>query len=129
FAALTSCMMVLLLHRLLPGRSIWWAVLVALSLPATNQYRPDVLRDWPAWFFMLLSVWVYLRYVASPRWGWALLFSLSVLLAALCRLDAAVVAAPLCLLSLRESRLGWRDRLRLFAVPLLVALVLLGVML
>lgn len=126
FAALTCWMLVLLLYRLVPDRSIWWAVLVALCLPATNQYRPEVLRDWPAWFFMLLSVWIYLRYVASPRWRWALLFSLSVLMSALWRLDAAVIAAPLFLLSLFEPRLDWRARLRLCVVPIMVAVALVG---
>ncbi|WP_101674713.1 hypothetical protein [Alloalcanivorax mobilis] len=128
FAALTTWMLVVLMHRAVPTGNIWWAVLLALSLPATDQYRPDVLRDWPAWFFMLLSVWVYLRYSAGHAWRWALAFSVTVLVGALFRLEVAVIAAPLFLLSLFERGYGWRERIRLFALPLVAGVLLLGLL-
>lgn len=123
FAAMVSVMLVLLMQRVSPEQNIWWAVLIALSFPVTNEYRPDVLRDWPAWSFMLMSVWAYLRYVDRPVWSSAVTFSFSLVLAALFRLESAIVIAPLFFLAIREPALGWRDRCRFFLLPALLALL------
>lgn len=129
FAALASWMLVLLLHRLTPDKSIWWAVLTALSFSAFNEYRPGVLRDWPAWFFMLLSIWLYLRYSQSRAWSWAVCFFLAVLIGALFRLETGVILVPLFLLSLFERGARWRDRLRLFVIPIVIGALGVGVLL
>lgn len=117
FSALTTWMLVVLLHREAPARSIWWAVLVALCCPVLNPYRTSVLRDWPAWFFALLAVWCFLRYGDRRRWGWALGFPASVALAALFRLEMVILVAPLGLLMLCDRRLSLADKARFVALP------------
>lgn len=117
FSALTTWVLVLLLHREAPGRSIWWAVLIALCCPVLNPYRTSVLRDWPAWFFTLLAVWSYLRFHDRRYWGWAVGFAASVILAAVFRLEMVILVVPLGLLMLCDRRLSTADKARFVALP------------
>lgn len=117
FSALTTWLLVLLLHREAPDRSIWWAVLIALACPALNPYRTSVLRDWPAWCFTLLAVWCYLRFGERRRWGWAVTFTLAVALAAAFRLEMVILVVPLGLVMLFNPSLSLADKARFMALP------------
>jgi 4-amino-4-deoxy-L-arabinose transferase-like glycosyltransferase len=105
------CLMAVRLSAAVFPGSAWHAAVVTLAVPALNQYRGGILREFGAWFFALLAVWMFLRWKERPEFRTALLFQVSVLLAALFRMELLIVlpAALIHLaLSAEHRRLLWR---------------------
>lgn len=126
FMAGTCALLVLLTQRFLSG-SGYWACLVVLSLPAFNQFRGDILREFGFWFFSILALWLAQRWFAAGGWLRAALIQTVIGCAALFRLEAVMLTAALvlCLLGELSTRQGWLRLLQLNAVPL-AAMVLFG---
>lgn len=59
--------------RLVPGTA-WIAVVVVLCLPALNDYRPYVVRDFGAWFFVLGALYAVVCWRESRDWRNGMLF-------------------------------------------------------
>jgi hypothetical protein len=89
--------------RLFP-EAIWPICLVVLSVPALNEYRDELLREYGAWFFLMLAVWLSLRWSEQPNWREALAIQAAIIVAALFRPEAMAYLAAIAL---------WR----LFATP------------
>ena len=120
FMAGTCSLMVATIRIRLPeaGR---WACLVVLVMPAFNQYRGEVLREFGFWFFSMLALWLVQRWQEEPDWLSAAFIHLSVLAAAAFRLEAVVLIPALALWQMGEllrSR-NWRNFLQFSALPLL----------
>lgn len=76
-------------RRRLP-EAAWLACLVVLAMPAYNQYRNEILREYGFWFFSVLAFWLAMRWAESPRWREAIACQLALAVAALFRLEAVV---------------------------------------
>jgi hypothetical protein len=87
----------------------WWAVLVVLAMPAFNQFRADILREFGFWFFSVLTLWLALRWHAYRSLSKLLALLLSVIAAALFRLEAVLLLPALALWQLPAlSKAGQR---------------------
>jgi len=124
FMAICCALWVDMLVRRVPG-SAGWALLVVLAMPAFNQFRGDILREQGFWCFSTLALWLALHWEERGGWKLALLMQLSVLLAALFRLEAIVLMPALVLWRLFNIRAqgGW---LRFIQITLPSALLALG---
>src|SRR5699024_4675818 len=116
-------MLAVLLHRVARHCSVWWAVLFSLAVPFFGGPRSDVLRDWPAWFFMLLSIWLYLKYRDVPRWRWSIGMLVALICAVLSRLEAGIIAAPLFLSYIFDRSTSVRNTARLIIIPCCIAVI------
>ena len=67
FMAGACALLVAIVRRNAP-EAAWFAVLVVLAMPAYNQYRNEILREYGFWFFSLLGFWYSMR--GSERLGW-----------------------------------------------------------
>lgn len=126
-----SCALLLSCAARIFPEAVWPTCLVILALPSFNDYRGELLREYGAWFFIMLSFWLALRWSEVPRWHGALLIQSALVLAMLFRPEALVFFVAL---------VGWqyfsspqRDRLRrmvmLCTFPLLgLALLLLALL-
>jgi len=85
-------------------KAVWWAVLVVLAMPAFNQFRADILREFGFWFFCVLALWLALRWQASRSLAIAVSFLLSIVAAALFRLEAVLLLPALALWQLPALR-------------------------
>ncbi len=65
--------------------AIWFVALVVLALPGLNEYRNELLREYGAWFFSVLALWLAVRFDEKPGWVPAQLILPSLLLGALFR--------------------------------------------
>jgi len=119
FMAGTSVLLVLVTRRFSP-MSAYWACLVALSIPAFNQFRGDIIREHGSWFFSLLALCLALRWFERGGWWRAAAIQTSIALAALFRLEAVILvpALALCMLGELKARQGWNRLLQLNALPL-----------
>jgi len=96
FMAGTCALMVDVVRRVAP-QAVWWAVLVVLAMPAFNQFRDDILREFGFWFFSGLALWLALLWQASRSWTKAVGLLVSVMAAALFRLEAVLLLPALVL--------------------------------
>lgn len=71
-------------------RVLWLAAFVILMAHQFNSIRQYIIRDHGFLAFYLLSLSLLLRYVANPRWTYAMGWGLSLLLATLFRIEGAV---------------------------------------
>jgi hypothetical protein len=122
FMAGTCALVVACVQQRLPAAG-YWACLIVLAMPALNQFRNDILREFGFWFFCLLALWLVLRWQIRGGWIRAALVSLAVLLAALFRLEALLLVPALALWQLPQARTraGCLGLLQLNALPLLGA--------
>jgi len=124
FMAACCALWVDMLVRRIPG-SAGWALLLVLAMPAFNQFRGDILREQGFWCFSTLALWLALRWEERGGWKPVLLAQLSVVLAALFRLEAILLMPALVLWRLLQIRAP--DGLsRLMQVTLPSALVAIG---
>lgn len=127
-----TCALVVALVRHRAPEAAWAACLVVLAMPAYNQYRHEILREYGFWFFSMLAFWLAMRRGdAAPRWREAVACQLAVGLAALFRLEAVVFYPALMLWQAFAAPAGQRLRRMLMVgwVPLagvLLATVLFG---
>lgn len=124
FMAGTCALLVSITQRFLVD-SGYWAVLVVLSIPAFNQFRGDILREFGFWFLSILALWLALRWFEAGGWLRAALIQMAIGCAALFRLEAALLAPvlALCLLGELSTRAGWMRLLQLNALPFAAAMV------
>lgn len=96
FIAGTCALLVDIVRGVLP-RATWWAVLVVLAMPAFNDFRADILREFGFWFFSVLTLWLALRWQRAGGWPLALGAALAVFAAAAFRLEAVLLFPALAL--------------------------------
>lgn len=96
FMAGTCALLVDVVRQRAP-EAAWWAVLVVLAMPAFNQFRADILREYGFWFFCVLTLWLALRWQVSSSWAKAGGLFLSLTAAALFRLEAVLLLPALAL--------------------------------
>lgn len=122
FMAGTCALLVDVVRQKVPSAS-YWACLVVLAMPAFNQFRYDILREFGFWFFSILTLWLAFRWQARGGWGRAVLIHLAVLAAVVFRLEAVLLLPALLLwqISISGMRTAGREHvLQLIALPLLV---------
>ncbi|MDR2238981.1 MAG: hypothetical protein LBE33_00880 [Zoogloeaceae bacterium] len=105
----------------------WAACLVVLAMPAFNQYRHEILREFGFWFFSLLGLWLAARWGETQRRRDALLGQLALAVAVLFRLEAAVFYPALMLWQAFAAPAGQKARraLMIGALPLAGGLLVL----
>lgn len=103
------------------------AAIVILSFPYLNHFRDDILRDAGYYFFALSSVYYFLQYLRHADWRNALLWNVTVLLAALFRVEGVIFAVlmPLGVLCKAQSSVLLRiyNSLKLYIMPAIVSLL------
>lgn len=100
-------------------QATWWAVLVVLAMPAFNQFRGEILREFGFWFFSVLTLWLALRWQDAGGWLRAFALPLAIAGAALFRLEAVLFFAALVLWQFPAL---WRRDTRARAMQLYAAL-------
>ena len=96
-----------LMVRFLAGRVPelgWWACLVVLSVPAFNDYRGEILREYGYWFFAVLALTLCASWAERRGWLRVAAVYAAIMAAMLFRLEALFLAVAVCtwqLLSIR----------------------------
>ncbi|NMY94966.1 hypothetical protein [Pseudomonas proteolytica] len=98
-----------------------WACLVVLAMPAFNEFRGEILREFGFWFFCVLAIWLAMRWQVRGGWLRAANVHLAIVAASAFRLEALLLLPALGLwqmpgLWVRGQR---RAILQFFALPLL----------
>lgn len=108
FLAGTCSLLVAIVRRHSP-EAAWAACLVVLAMPAFNEYRNQVLREYGFWFFSMLALWLATRReTAAISWPAALACQMSIVCAALFRLEALAYFLALLLWQASEAPPGKR---------------------
>ena len=97
FSTLTVFIFIFIIKELEGSdRFFWLAAFVILIFHTFNSYRGDILREHGYWLFYLVSVWFLLRFIQQLRWRYAMGWSLSMMMAALFRVEGLIflLAAP-----------------------------------
>lgn len=105
-----TCAIVVRWVRWKAPETAWAACLIVLSIPAFNQYRSDILREYGFWFFSLAGLYLAAHWHESGRWRTALAGQALLLAAALFRFEA--VAFLLALLVWQFFAAPANERLR-----------------
>lgn len=126
-----ACALVVAMVRRRAPQAAWAACLVVLAMPAYNQYRHEILREYGFWFFCTLAFWLAMRWQDAPRWREALACQLALGAAALFRLEAVAFYPALMLWQALAAPAGERLRrvLMMGCLPLagaLLAVILIG---
>lgn len=120
FMAGSCALLVDVVRQRVPGAA-GWACLVVLAMPAVNQFRNDIIREYGFWFFCVLALWLVMRWQARGGWLRVAAVHLAIGAAMLFRLEAAMLEVALMLwllVSVREP--GGAGRLAQFILlPLL----------
>ncbi|MEZ5618948.1 MAG: glycosyltransferase family 39 protein [Rhodocyclaceae bacterium] len=87
FMAGTCALLVGITRRRLP-EAAWLACLVVLAMPAYNQYRNEILREYGFWFFSLLAFFLAMRWNDTQRWREAVFCQVALAVATLFRQEA-----------------------------------------
>lgn len=106
----------------------WMAAVIVLALPGLNDYRNELIREYGAWFFMLLAFRLAIAWLEQPDWLRVLAIQASLLLAALFRPEVLVFYP--CLVLWQHFRAPperrWSGSLMLSALPALGLVILLA---
>jgi hypothetical protein len=120
FMAGACALLVASAARLYPEAS-WYACLVVLSLPGLNGYRDELLREYGAWFFIILAFWLAMRWGDKPSWLRALAVQVALIVGALFRPETLAFFPALVMwqvfASPAEGR--WRRLVQIGGLPLL----------
>ena len=103
FMAGTCALLVKLAAEKVPGLG-WWACLVVLAVPAFNDFRGQILREFGYWFFCILALTAALAWDEKSTWLRAGFVYASIFLAALFRLEALFLVIAICFWQLTEIR-------------------------
>ena len=124
FMAGVCALLVATSGRLFP-EAIWPICLVVLSVPALNEYRDELLREYGAWFFLMVAIWLSLRWLERPGWRMALAIQLAIVAAAIFRPEALAYLAAIALWRLFAvpGLEGWRQFLMLVWLAVFAALL------
>lgn len=106
----------------------WPACLAVLSIPGVNEYRHELLREYGCWFFVMLGLWLALRWEENPRWMTALATQASLATAALFRLEALAFFVALFFWQVWQAPPAERVRrlVLIGGLPIIGGIVLLG---
>lgn len=111
FSAMSSTLFVAIISALGgTQRVLWLAMAVILLSHEFNSVRQYIVRDHGYFAFYLMSIWLLLRYIALPRFRNALMFSASLFIAALFRIEGLIFLALLPLISWFNTSVSWRER-------------------
>ncbi len=118
-------LLVAMTRRRLP-EAAWAACLVVLAMPAYNQYRNEILREYGFWFFCLLAFWLAMRWDETQHRRDAIACQLALAAATLFRLEAVAFYPALMLWQVLAAPAGERLRrvLEIGALPLAGGLAL-----
>jgi len=98
------------------------AAFLTISVPAGVEWSTQVMLEWPATFFILLTLWSYWRYLEKPGWFYGILLGLSILASYFTKQTAVFVLIVVLLHALWDGQwksiYQWPCRL-----PLIVALL------
>lgn len=86
-----ACALLVDIGRKQYPEATWLIVLTVLALPGLNDYRDELLREYGAWFFMMLALWLANRYSEKPASGVGLLVIPVLALGALFRPEVAAL--------------------------------------
>jgi hypothetical protein len=127
FMAGASALLVASSTRFYPEAS-WYVCLVVLSLPGFNGYRDELLREYGAWFFIMLSFWLAMRWAEMPNWRMALATQAVLVFAALFRPEALAFFLALFLWQVFSSPAEgrWWRVVQIGALPVLCLVLLLA---
>ncbi len=128
FLAGTCALLVDWVRKRFP-EAVWITLLVVLAMPAFNNYRNQILREYGFWFFSVLGFWLAMRWDDSRTWRDVLLSQLALLAAAFFRLEAVAFFAALTLWQAFAATPGNRMRSALSVSVLPIGLLSLGVLL
>ncbi|MBA3660196.1 MAG: hypothetical protein H0W64_00530 [Gammaproteobacteria bacterium] len=92
FFSLLSVLAFLFIVKSIGGtkRVLWFAAITILCAHHFNSIREYIVRDHGFWTFYLFSIFFLLRYLARPRFFYALLFNASLILASLFRIEGFI---------------------------------------
>lgn len=68
-----------------------WAALVILSWHELNGLRSEIVRDHGYWFFLLVGIYFLLKFIQKFKFFYAILWSMSTIIAMLYRIDGIVL--------------------------------------
>jgi len=63
-----ACALIIDISRRWMPDMVWPVILTLLALPGLNEYRHELLREYGAWFFIMLALWLAVRFAEKPRW-------------------------------------------------------------
>mgnify|MGYP005750120695 CR=1 FL=1 len=112
-----TCALVVLCAREHFPQAGWAAFAVSIALPSLNAYRDYIMREYGAWFFVLLGLWLTLRAARSNRLLPLLGAQLAICVAAVFRPECLIFLLALPLFELTRPR-GSRAPLRLLTASL-----------
>jgi hypothetical protein len=94
-------------RRIWSERAGWWALWLAALCPFTANYAAVPLTETLEIFSISVALYALVRFLESPRWGWAILESLAWSYASLLRPDGALIAVALCPAIVWYGRKHW----------------------
>jgi len=120
-----ACALLVAWVRQRSPEAAWAACLAVLAMPAYNQYRHEILREFGFWFFSLLGLWLAMRWGEAQRYRDAVLSQLALAAAVLFRLEAAAFYPALMLWQAFAAPAGQKLRrtLTIGVLPLVGGLV------
>lgn len=91
FISGTCVLLVRCSETIFPGTG-WMAGLAVLVIPALNKYRDYIIREFGAWFFLFLALWLMLRWLQTGGWTKQATALVMVLVAAMFRPECLLFA-------------------------------------
>ncbi len=124
FIAGTCALIVSCCEELFPGTA-WWAVVAVLTIPSLNGYRDYILREFGAWFFVFLALYLLLVWMRKGQWRRIFVAAVAIILAAMYRPESLIflLLLPLAMLLKQPDWLSAFRNPRFTARALLVAAV------
>jgi hypothetical protein len=127
-----TCGLLVSIVRQRAPEAAWSACLVVLAMPAFNEYRYQMLREYGFWFFSVLALWLAMRKDPdNMSWRDAFACQAAIVVAALFRPEALVFFPVLMLWQAWEAppgerlgrmlRIGWLPLAAVVAGGLLIA--------
>jgi hypothetical protein len=94
---LVTCLLIAALaRRIWSARAGWCALWLAVLCPFTANYAATPLTETLELFSIALAFYAFDRFLAAPRWPWALTLAFAWSYAAFLRPDGALLAVALC---------------------------------
>lgn len=109
FMAGACALLVDIARRRFPD-AVWFVVLVVLAIPGLNEYRNELLREYGAWFFSMLALWLAIRFDERPGWILAQSILPSLAVAALFRPESLVLYPAIVIWQIWSSPANERVR-------------------
>ncbi len=109
-------------------RVVWLAALVILLAHEFNSVRQYIVRDHGYWAFYLLSLFFLLHYFKNYQWRYSLLWSCSLIIATLFRVEGAIFLLLIPIAALfdhkRNAMLRLKSFLQLNSLTILIGIIL-----